>query len=170
MVHIPSGKTISEGQGLLSHYRVFTANHRYGIGAWSVASEAKLNADGSVEAHWPAAAADRPFDMWAVYRWSGPATLDVETKVQAQTDLSGLESFLASYLTDVAPARDCFAVSTPYETFKTHHSLYLSLFGRNIKAGETARARARLVVIDTPPSNEEVMKLYKAYMDFLRKR
>jgi hypothetical protein len=244
VVHIPSGKTISEGFGLLSHYRVFTTNHRYGPGAWYVPSEARLNDDGSVEVHW-LAADDRPFEMWALYSWSGPATLDVETRVRPHSDLSGFESFLASYFAKtftssmvcvkkrplmsavesqgewqmsprdqaaislihdgrwtfapnpvdwailpklaqplgvrrdpasgitalvMAPAGDCFAVSTPYETFETHHSVYLSLFGRNIKAGETARARARLVVVHAPLSENEVLKLYKTYMDSLRKR
>lgn len=244
VVHIPSGRTVSEGNGLFSHYRVFTANHRYGSGAWSVPNEATLHDDGSVEAHWPAAD-DRPFEMWAVYRWAGPDTLDLETRVRPQSDLAGFESFLASYFAEqfasssiyakkgrgvfvaaeesngqwqmsprnqaalaligdgrwkyppspvdwailpkliqplgvrrdsesgitalmMAPASDCFAVSMPAETNKTHHSLYLSLFGRDIKAGETARARARLV-IGTSLGERESVKLYKAYMDFARR-
>lgn len=45
----------------------------------------------------------------------------------------------------------CFAVSTPYnktppDGVAGHRSLYLSLFGRDLAAGETARARTRLVV------------------------
>jgi hypothetical protein len=83
----------------------------------------------------------------------------------------GVRRDLASGITVVimAPASDCFAVSTPCQTEKTHHSLYLSLFGRDIKAGETARARARLVV-GAPLSDKEVLKTYKRYMDSLRKR
>jgi hypothetical protein len=246
VVHIPTGKTVSEGEGIFSHYRVFTANHRYGPAAWAVPSEATLRDDGSVEAHWPAAE-NRPFEMWAVYRWSGPSTLDLETRVRPQSDLAGFESFLASYFAEqlgsstvyvkkgrgafvaaedsygqwqmsprdqaalrligdgrwkyppspvewailpelaaplgvrregpsgitalvMAPASDCFAVSTPCQSNATHHSLYLSLFGRDIKAGETARARARLV-IGTSLGDREAVKLYKAYMDFVgRKR
>jgi hypothetical protein len=85
--------------GILGHYRVFSANHRYGPGAWYWPSEAKLLDDGSVEAHWPAAG-DRPFEMWAVYRWAGPATLDLETRVRPQVELRGFEAFLASYFSE----------------------------------------------------------------------
>ena len=42
----------------------------------------------------------------------------------------------------MAPRDDCFAVSTPYQG-ESHYSLYLSLFGRDIKAGESATARKR---------------------------
>lgn len=45
----------------------------------------------------------------------------------------------------MAPAADCFAISTPF-TGEGHRSLYFSLFGRDIKAGETATARSRLVI------------------------
>ncbi|MBI5387739.1 MAG: hypothetical protein HZA90_24015 [Verrucomicrobia bacterium] len=45
----------------------------------------------------------------------------------------------------MARAEDCFAVMMPFET-EGHYSLYLSLFGRDVKAGETARARCRLIV------------------------
>jgi hypothetical protein len=246
VVHVPSGRTISESRGLCSHYRLFSANRRYGRdGAWSVPSEASLTADGSVEAHWPAEE-ERPFEMWVAYRWSGPATLDVDTRVRPQTDLAGFESFLASYFAEtftastiyvknpsptflaaeesngrwqifprskgavgligdgrwkyplypvdwtimpelaqplgvrrdsesgitalmMAPASDCFAVSTPCQTDKTHHSLYLSLFGRDIKAGEVARARARLV-IGTSIGEREAVSLSKAYLDFAHRK
>lgn len=41
--------------------------------------------------------------------------------------------------------KDCFAISMPQET-EGHFSLYLSLFGRDVKVGESARARARMVI------------------------
>ncbi len=237
VVHIPSGKTITKGNGLFGHYRVFSANHRYTDG-WGTASEAKLNPDGSVEAHWPAAE-NRPFEMWAVYRWADPATLDVETRVRAQKDLTGFESFLASYFADsfssssvcirkqapafaaadeaggawqmfprdqravavigdgrwkyppspvdwrilpklahalsvrrdpesgiaavlMSPLNDCFAVSTPIQT-DGHHSLYLSLFGRNIKAGKTLRATSRFT-IGSGLKEAEILSLYRTYI------
>lgn len=40
---------------------------------------------------------------------------------------------------------DCFAVAMPYQT-DGHYSVYLSLFGRDLKAGETAKAHTRLIV------------------------
>lgn len=62
----------------------------------------------------------------------------------------------------MAPPADCFAVATPYET-EGHYSLYLSLFGREVKAGETVRARARLVIA-TGLSNERITGLYETYL------
>lgn len=249
VVHIPSGTTISGKSGLFGHYRLFTSNHRFGReGAWSLDSEAKLRGDGSVEAHW-SLSDDLPFEMWVVYRWSGPATLDAETRVRPRVDLAGFESFLASYFAQpftasmayvkkpageghgpgfmaaaessgqwqmfprdpaaigliqdgrwkyplnpvdwaimpelaqpigvrssgesnvtavlMAPASDCFAVSTPFQT-DNHRSLYLSLFGRDIKAGETVRARARLV-IGVGLKDKEILQAYKTYLHELRK-
>jgi hypothetical protein len=45
----------------------------------------------------------------------------------------------------MSAGRDCFAIATPHQT-ESHYSVYLSLFGRDLKAGETVRARARLLV------------------------
>ncbi len=45
----------------------------------------------------------------------------------------------------MAPTADCFAVAMPY-TGEGHRSLYLSLLGRDLQAGQPATARARLVV------------------------
>jgi len=41
---------------------------------------------------------------------------------------------------------DCFAVAMPHHD-EPHYSLYLSLFGRTIRAGERARARACLAIL-----------------------
>jgi len=222
VVHQPTGITLDSSMGLFGHYRVFSTNKRYGTAAWDWPSEAKLRPDGSVEVNWPSAE-DRPFELRAVYRWAAPDTLDLETSVQAKTNLSKFESFLASYFAEgftnacayvrsngqqwlepadksygvwqafprddeavaiikdgrwtflpnpvdwvmrphlakplgvrrcpanglqalvMSPAQDCFAVLTPFEA-EGHRSMYLSLFGRDLKAGETARARARLVI------------------------
>jgi hypothetical protein len=45
----------------------------------------------------------------------------------------------------LAPSQDCFALATPHET-EGHYSMYLALFGRDLKPGETARARVFLVL------------------------
>ena len=45
----------------------------------------------------------------------------------------------------MSPPSDCFGVLTPFEA-EGHRSTYLSLFGNDLKAGETAKARTRLVV------------------------
>ena len=244
VIHKPTGVRLDRSKGLFGHYRVFTANKRFGPGAWDWPSTARLLADGAVETHW-ASAADRPFEMWAVYRWAAPGTLDVETRVQAEADLVKFESFLACYFNEgfsnslayvrepgsgagtpgflaaeqpagvwqmfprdavvvpiiqdgrwklephpvdwvirpllamplgvrrapasslaavlMAPAGDCFAICTPHQT-EGHYSMYLSLFGRDVKKGETARARARLMIAPGLADDQAV----EAYGAFVR--
>ena len=250
VVHVPTGIPLDRGDkgyGLFSHYRVFTTGKRYGTGAWDWLGEGRLLPDGAVETRWPAAMG-RPFEMRAIYRWSAPATLDLETIVTAQTNLARFESFLASYfaapftnalalladhptgsrkpglieadrlfgdwlmfprdnaivalindgrwrlepnpvdwtimprlakpvvvrrapqsgLTAVlmAPPADCFAVAMPYQT-EGHLSTYLSLFGRDVKAGETVRAHSRLVV-GMGLAEPQIVELNRSYLAELR--
>ncbi len=61
----------------------------------------------------------------------------------------------------MAPREDCFAISTPYEG-EGHYSMYMSLFGRDVKAGEKAKAHTRLVIA-SGASNEQVLDLYSEY-------
>lgn len=243
VVHAPSGIALDRGEGgygLLSHYRVFTANRRYGGGAWDWSSAASLRPDGAVEVIWATDPA-RPFDLRALYRWVSPDVCEVETIVTARQDISGFESFLASYFqnrftncmvyasqppagpgaarfvaTDkaagiwqmfprddavlslikdgrwkldpspvdwtirdklgspigvrrdpvsgltaalLASAEDCFAIAAPFET-EGHYSIYLCQFGRNLKGGETARARGRLV-ISSEFSQQKIVEIQK---------
>ena len=242
-VYVPSGTTLNGKYGILSYYRVFTTNKRYGPAAWGWPSSSKLLPDGAIQVTWPEAEG-RPFEMAAVYRFRDNSTLDVETIVKAREELSNFEVFLASYFHEafpvpqvfvtpdpkivgkrifmtakksfgnwqmfprnydflsiiqdgrwqkqpnpvdweimppmtkpialrrgsktaptailMAPPDDCFAISTPYEG-EGHYSMYFSLFGRNIKAGQTARVRLRLVVINIT-SNREILNLYQKYM------
>jgi len=62
----------------------------------------------------------------------------------------------------MSPPQDCFAVLTPFET-EGHRSMYLCLFGKDLKAGETARARARLVI-----GTGLAGKIDRFYSDYLR--
>ena len=62
----------------------------------------------------------------------------------------------------MAPAQDCLAISMPYGE-EGHRSVYLSLFGRDLKAGETVCARARLV-IGRAISDQQAIELYHAYV------
>jgi len=242
-VHIPTGTALNGAYGILSYYRVFTTNKRYGTAAWSWPGTSKLLPDGAVQVTWPEAD-DRPFELAAVYRFRDGSTLDVETIVKAGKDLSKFEVFLASYFHEsfplsqvfvaafpetvgkrtfltakksfgdwqmfprnedvvsiirdgrwekqpnpvdwkimppmarpialrrgsdtaptailMAPPDDCFAISTPYEG-EGHYSTYFSLFGRDIEARQTARARLRLVVTNIT-SNREILNLYQKYM------
>ena len=241
--HISTGTRLEGNDyGIFSHYRVFTANKRYGHGAWDWPSTSKLLPDGAVEVHWPAAD-DRPFELSAVYRWAAPGALDLTTSVTAHADLKDFESFLASYFAEafhastvyakggpekqpcfqatgqesgvwqafprdrraveiiqdgrwkiepspvewvirdefakpigvrrnkenglctilMAKPDDCFAVMTPHAG-EGHRSLYLALFGRDVKAGETATVKARFVV-DTLLKDEDATGLYSAYLN-----
>lgn len=68
----------------------------------------------------------------------------------------------------MSPPEDCFAIATPYnrtppDGVAGHQSLYLSLFGRDVQSGQTARAHARLVV-GRSISDAEVVKLYSDYL------
>lgn len=239
VVHLPTGMTMDSSMGLFGHYRVFSANKRYGTAAWDWPSEAKLHLDGSVEVRWPSTV-DRPFELSATYRWTAPDTLDLETRVLAKTNLQQFESFLASYYAEgftnscvyvrtnsqawlmtaaksegtwqafprdddaisiiqdgrwkfqpnpvdwvirpplaktlgirrcpandlwavaMSPPSDCFAVLTPFEA-EPHRSMYLSLFGRDLKSGEMARARTRLII----RTGLAAKTLDQLYTDFL---
>jgi hypothetical protein len=250
VVHTSTGAALDRGDtgyGLFSHYRVFSSGQRYGAGAWDWPSQSRLLEDGAVEVAWPAAA-DRPFEMRATYRWSAPDTLDLETGVKPQRALPGFEVFLASYFTgdfdrslacvadppqgsgkpgfmeaekaggiwqafprDAAAAAiigdgrwklpphpvswtimpalahpmavrrspksgiaaammgapdECFAVSMPHQT-EGHYSVYLSLFGRDLKEGEAARARTRLV-IGVGRTDDQVLDLYRPYRSWIQ--
>jgi hypothetical protein len=70
-------------------------------------------------------------------------------------DSSGIRVLL------MAPESDCFAISTPYAG-EAHYSLYLSLFGYDVKAGTSASARARFMVLDgeSGPELEEIIESY----------
>ena len=235
VTHLPTGTVMARSMGLFGIYRVFSDGRRYGNGMWNFPSQATPAGDGAVTVRWPPAE-DRPFRMQAVYRWAGPAILDIDISVRPEQDLHGFEAFLAAYLGErftssaalakggrllaadrengawqmfpggpeavslirdgrwkippnpvdwvirpeferpiavrrdpasglaaviMAPAQDCFAIATPQQG-DSHCSLYLSLFGRDVKKGETARARARLVVL-IAPGEKEVRRLYREY-------
>lgn len=61
----------------------------------------------------------------------------------------------------MARAADCFAVAVPHDE-EGHRSVYLSLFGRDFKPGESAEARTRLV-IGRGITDEKVMALYDVF-------
>lgn len=62
----------------------------------------------------------------------------------------------------MAPPGDCFAIATPFSG-EGHRSLYLSLLGRDLKAGETATVRARLVIA-RGISDAQAVAIYEAYL------
>ncbi len=82
-----------------------------------------------------------------------------------------LQQDRATGLTCVIMARpqDCFVVSAPYnmeppeDGVAGHHSTYLSLFGTDLKAGETARAYLRAVIGKLAPA-----QAVERYHEFLK--
>jgi hypothetical protein len=244
VIHVPSGIRLNGRYGIFSFYRIFTTNKRYGHAAWDWLSVSKLLPDGGVQIVWPEGK-DHPFEITAVYRLTEETTVDLDTTVKAQKDLSKFEVFLASYFHKsfpapyvytksnpgkkgefgfmsaeksfgnwqmfprdknmlqiildgrwkkepnpvkwvimpnlavpdeaanlaailMAPREDCFAISTPYRG-EGHYSLYLSLFGRDVKAGETVRSRVRLVVAKDI-SDQQISELYQKYIKQLESR
>jgi len=61
----------------------------------------------------------------------------------------------------MARPQDCFAVACP-EDEEGHRSAYLSLFGRDLKNGESVEARSRLI-IGRNITDEQAVKLYQAF-------
>jgi len=120
---------------------------RQAAGVWQAfprdAEAAKIIADG----RWTRP--PNPVDWKIMPRLAAPLALRRDAK-------SGLAAVL------MAPAEECFAVSTPFGE-EGHRSVYLSLFGRDLKAGEAASARARLV-IGRLISDQQAVALYQSYV------
>ena len=66
----------------------------------------------------------------------------------------------------MCPPGDCFAVSSPWNPDTPeaggYRSLYLSLFGRDLTAGETAHARCRLI-LRRHLANDDAVRCYREY-------
>jgi len=67
----------------------------------------------------------------------------------------------------MCPPGDCFAVASPWNPAspdaKGYRSVYLSLFGRDLRAGEKAHARCRLLLAEDL-SDEQAVELYRDYL------
>lgn len=65
----------------------------------------------------------------------------------------------------MCPPADCFAVASPWNPqtpeAKGYRSIYLSLFGRDVKAGQTSKARCRLLIGHL--TDDEVAAQYEKY-------
>ena len=87
---------VARFMGLLSPYRLLTADRRFGDGAWDWASVATLQDDGAVRVAWTADAA-HPLDMSGIYRWASSNMLDLTLTVTPHEPLRKFEVFVASY-------------------------------------------------------------------------
>lgn len=254
VVHCPSETSMAAGgrlPGLVSYYRVFSGDTRFGNAARDWPTTARILPDGALEVLWPAAD-EHPLEMTAVYRFRGPDALDVTTTVKPLVDMPAFEVFLSSYYEKafrarvyvkpdrepdaaprfvpidrtpdavggyvmfprdeqglrlirdgrwkvppspvdwdvirwlaaplvmrrdestglaavmMSPPEDCFAISSPWNPASPdaggYRSLYLSLFGRDLKAGQIAQVRCRLVVAKNL-SDVQAVKRYEEYLE-----
>ena len=74
----------------------------------------------------------------------------------------------------MARPEDCFAIEAPYDKeppdgVAGHCSLYLSLFGQDLKAGQTARAHTRLVV-GQDIAEQGALDLYQKFLEEMEQR
>ncbi|MBM4000416.1 MAG: hypothetical protein FJ297_12920 [Planctomycetes bacterium] len=99
LVDATTGRSIVHPPGLLSPYRVFSTNRRYGDAARDWPTETRLRNDGSVECRWPAAD-EHPVAITGVYRWIASRTIDLELTVTPRVDMPQFELFVSSYLTE----------------------------------------------------------------------
>lgn len=91
-----SGDGIANRHGLLTLYRVFTRNHRYGNSAYDW-KEREMKTDGdTLVMTWPATS-DRPFGLQAKYSFQKPDKAELEITVRAQQELVDFEVQVASY-------------------------------------------------------------------------
>jgi len=63
----------------------------------------------------------------------------------------------------MAQPKDCFAIGTYYDEEKWHRVIYLSIFGRDIKSGQSDQARTRLV-FGQNISDEQAIQRYRDYV------
>jgi hypothetical protein len=73
----------------------------------------------------------------------------------------------------MCPPSDCFAIASPWNPAGPqaggYRALYLSLFGQDLRNGETARARCRLT-IGQNLSDEQAIELYRGYIEGLHRK
>ena len=93
---------------------------------------------------------------WAIERWlAAPLVLRRDKARGLTACMMGLP-------------KDCFAISSPWNPATLdaggYRSLYLSLFGRDLQAGETARTRCRLIIAEGLTDAQALRR----YEDFLQ--
>jgi len=103
-------------------------------------------------------------------RWECPPNPVTWAFVRYLAAPIGVRRNVAAGLTAVfmSPPEDCFALSAPYnkqppDGVAGHRALYLSLFGRDLAAGQTATARCRLI-LGKDLSDEAILHRYQQYL------
>jgi hypothetical protein len=106
VTHIASNVQIAGALGILSPYRLLTADARFGTAAWDWVSKSDLLADGAARVHW-VPDKEHPLEMTGVYRWAANDTLDLDLTVRPRRDLRQFELFLASYFDGFSTSLAC---------------------------------------------------------------
>jgi hypothetical protein len=96
LIDVATGQELTRSAGIFSYYRVLSTDRRWGDSARDWPMTATLLPDGAVQIDWPAHE-EHPFEMTAIYRWTSPTTLDLETIVTPQRSMPRFEVFLSSY-------------------------------------------------------------------------
>jgi len=149
---------------LASYFSGFPASFAYARRKGEAGGEPAFLEATKADGHWQAFPRDEEAArMVADGRWKHPPN-PVVWKIRPR--LAGALAIrrdarrgLAAVL--MAPASDCFAILMPYGE-EGHRSVYFSLIGRDLKAGESATAQARLV-IRREITDEQAVAMYRAY-------
>jgi hypothetical protein len=163
-----------EPQRDLRRFELFLASYFNGFPASLACVRQPASAGGSwrfmeaVKAHGDWQTFPRDDTAAAIYgdgRWSRPPNPVTWTMMPRLAAPLALRRDAKSGLTAVLMSRpkDCFAVSMPYGE-EGHRSVYLSLFGGDLKRGREASAGARLV-IGKGITEDRAMELYRAYLE-----
>lgn len=107
---------------------------------------------------------DEAAKIFADGRWKRPPhPVDWKTMPRLASPLA-IRRDAASGWTAVlmSPPSDCFAISMPYGE-ESHRSVYLSLFGKDLAAGQSATAHARLA-FGRGIDDEQAVALYRQYL------
>jgi hypothetical protein len=103
-------------------------------------------------------------------RWSFPPSPVTWAFTRYLAAPIGIRRHAQAGLTAVfmAAPEDCFAVSVPYnkeppDNVAAHGSVYLSLFGDDVAAGQAVTARCR-VIIAKDLSDEAILRRYQEYL------
>ena len=72
----------------------------------------------------------------------------------------------------MCPPEDCFAIASPWNPATLdapgYRSVYLSFFGRDLRAGQPSHARCRLIIAHKMTDQEAIEK-YESYLRELKR-
>lgn len=97
LIHNATDKELAHTPGLLSFYRLLSANTRWPTDFRDRNRTAQLTDQGALLIHWPSEEGS-PVQVSAIFNWRSPDTLDLGIEMIPSIDLRDGELFLSSYL------------------------------------------------------------------------